>query len=45
MDETRTTGINIPFPESGERHLAIRVAVCRLKIRPGCGDDWVNGTY
>ena len=45
MEETRTTAINIPFPEVGEHHLTISVGACRLKIQPGYGGDWVNGTY
>lgn len=45
MDETRTADISIPFPEAAEHHLVIRARSCRLKIQPGVGPNWVNGSY
>lgn len=45
MDETRTTDIEIPFPVATERHLIIRVAACRIKVRPDLSRKWVEGIY
>jgi hypothetical protein len=42
---TPATPIHIPYPASQERHLVITVGACRLKLRPGAGEDWVEGTY
>ena len=39
------SAINIPFAESGERHLRIIAGACRLNVRPGDGEAWVSGTY
>jgi len=39
------TDIRIPFFETAERHLTIRVGACRLQITRGGGSDWVVGTY
>jgi hypothetical protein len=45
MDESRTTDIEIPYPEAVEHHLVIRVAVCRLKVGPNDGRNWIEGSY
>jgi len=39
-----TQSIEVPFPQSGNPHLKIRVGACRLQIAPG-GEGWVSGTY
>lgn len=41
----RTTPIHIPYPAPAEKHLAITVGACRLRLRPGAADAWVDGTY
>jgi hypothetical protein len=43
MDERAQT-IEIPFPDSANPHLKIRVGACRLQISPG-DTKWVSGTY
>jgi hypothetical protein len=43
--ETETAQINVPFPQSADLHLRIRVGACRLRIVPGAGDAWVSGCY
>ena len=40
----RKQPIEVPFPQSGNPHLKLRVGACRLRIEPG-GDTWVSGTY
>lgn len=45
MSTPATTEISIAYPESGDRQLRIGVGACRLKIVPGEGDGWVNGSY
>lgn len=39
------TDIRIPYPESEDLQLKIRVGACRLTIKPGEGGDWVSGEY
>lgn len=39
------TEITIPYPETAERHLWLRVGACRLQIKRGGGLQWVTGTY
>jgi hypothetical protein len=39
------TDIQIPYPDTAELSLRITVGACRLKLRPGGADMWVNGTY
>lgn len=44
--ESTTTAINIPFPDTAERHLIVRVGACRLAVMPGARTDaWVSGAY
>jgi hypothetical protein len=40
-----STNIDIPFPEAEQLHLRFSVGACRLRLRPGDGDQWVAGTY
>lgn len=42
---TPATPIHIPYPASAEKHLVITVGACRLRLRPGAGEVWVDGTY
>src|SRR5438477_4489988 len=39
------TNINIPYPETTDRHLWLAVGACRLRVTPGEGETWVAGTY
>ncbi len=39
------TEIDLPFPETSDRHLKISVGACHLVIRPGESPSWVCGTY
>jgi hypothetical protein len=39
------TPVNVAYPEAGDLHLRIAVGACRLKITPGEGGEWVNGSY
>lgn len=43
--ESKTTAIDIAYPETGDLHLHIRVGACRLRVVPGEGDEWVKGSY
>ena len=39
------TEINLPYPETSDRHLKISVGACHLIIRPGESAAWVSGSY
>jgi hypothetical protein len=39
------TAINIPFPQTNERHLRIAAGACHLHIKPAEGSAWVTGSY
>lgn len=45
MSADDVTQINAPFPQGGDLHLRVAVGACRLRIRPGTGEQWVTGTY
>jgi hypothetical protein len=40
-----TTPIRAPFPETGEAVLRLRLGACRLVVRAGDREPWVEGTY
>jgi hypothetical protein len=44
-EESGITIVQIPFPEGGDPQLRISVGPAKLRIAPGDGPDWVNGTY
>ena len=37
--------INISYPDAVDRQLKITVGACRLKIKPGDGEAWIEGVY
>ncbi len=39
------TAIDLPYPETSDRHLKISVGACHLIIRPGESSSWVSGAY
>jgi uncharacterized protein DUF4342 len=39
------TNINIPYPDTPDRHLWLAVGACRLRVAPGDGEMWITGTY
>jgi hypothetical protein len=45
MKETNLTEISVPYADTASAHLKLTVGACRLKVRPGAGDLWVDGTY
>jgi hypothetical protein len=45
MQETKLTEINLPYADTASARLKLTVGACRLKVRPGNGDQWVDGTY
>lgn len=45
VQQAAVTNINIPYPESGDRHLWLAVGACRLRVVPGAGEGWITGTY
>jgi hypothetical protein len=45
MQETKVTEINLPYADTASAQLKLTVGACRLKVRPGAGDLWVDGTY
>jgi hypothetical protein len=45
MESQSRSDIAIPFPDVAELNLYITAGACRLKIRPGAGEQWVAGTY
>lgn len=42
---TTETPIRAPFPEEGPARLRLRLGACRLILRPGGADPWVEGVY
>src|SRR4051794_19361765 len=44
-DDSSATVLQIPFPAAGDRTLRFAVGPAKLKLTPGDGADWVNGTY
>ena len=45
MASTIPQTITIPFPETAEPELKITAAPARLRIKPGAGENWVDGSY
>ncbi|MDQ3855859.1 MAG: cell wall-active antibiotics response protein [Chloroflexota bacterium] len=45
MSTTAPTSVEIPFPTAPDLHLSLRVAACKLTLRPGKDNMWVSGTY
>lgn len=45
MTSNHETPISIPFPQTEQLQLRIKVGACQIRIRPGAGDSWVMGTY
>jgi hypothetical protein len=39
------TPIRAPFPEDGHARLRLRLGACRLVLRPGGSEPWVEGVY
>ena len=39
------TPIHVAYPAADDLHLRIALGACRLKARPGEGDEWITGTY
>lgn len=45
MESHGETEIAIPYPDATDLHLRISVGACRLEVRPGSGEMWVEGVY
>src|SRR5438093_10180431 len=45
MSTTSITPIEIPFPAAAMPELRISAGACRLQIRAGTADPWVQGSY
>lgn len=43
--DTSLAEINIPYPQTADLRLTIRVGACRLKLVSGSGGAWVLGRY
>jgi hypothetical protein len=44
-EDSGITIVQIPFPGGSDLQLRISVGPAKLRIAPGNGPDWVNGTY
>ena len=44
-EESGITIVQIPFPEGGDPICGSLVGPAKLRIAPGDGADWVNGTH
>jgi hypothetical protein len=42
---TTETPIRAPFLDDGPLVLRLELGACRLRVRPGAGEPWVEGTY
>lgn len=42
---TSRTDITIPYPNTAERNLHLRVGACKLRLTRGGGPNWVAGSY
>lgn len=40
-----TTPIHVPFPDEDDAVLRLRLGACRLHLRPGGEDPWIEGSY
>jgi hypothetical protein len=44
-NSTKRTPVEISFPAIAEPHLRIVAGACRLRIRPGPAEPWIQGTF
>lgn len=45
MEQRNVTPIHVPFPKAESLHLRLSVGACRLEVKPGDGEAWIDGAY